>query len=267
MNSEHPHDVALGNSGIRVAIIGTLAILSLFLFAETVSVVQDFGHSANPATNTITVDGVGMASAVPDTATISFGASETSVQVMDGETKVTAKINAALAALKKEGIADKDIQTDSFNVSPHYAPPVCPPGVMCTNSANAPSGNDISQNVTVKVRDISKVSAVLASLTGANMTNISGPNLTVDDPDKVKNDARAQAIQKARAQAQVLAGQLGVHLGQVVNFSENGNQPYPMYGGMAVAGKAMATDSVVAPSVPTGENEYTSNVSITYEIR
>ena len=79
---------------------------------------------------------------------------------------------------------------------------------------------------------------------------------------------RGDAIKDAQAKAAVLAKQLGVHLGKVVSFSENGGYPVPMYasykGGVAMDARV---ENAVAPSLPTGQNETDVTVSITYEIR
>jgi uncharacterized protein YggE len=127
-------------------------------------------------------------------------------------------------------------------------------------------GYEVSQSVEVTVRDLDKVSTLLAGLGKLNVQNVYGPDFTLDDPMAPQNEARANAINDAKAQAQVLADQLGVHLVRIVSFSENGGgYPYPMY----AKGAAMdVAESVpVPPQVPTGENEYSSSVSITYEIR
>ncbi|MBA3789210.1 SIMPL domain-containing protein [Patescibacteria group bacterium] len=253
------------SAAVRVAVIGVLAILALFLFAETISVVQNFGTSANPPTNTITVSGDGKAAAVPDTASISFGATATAADVATAQKKITDIVNAALASVKQSGVTDKDITTSSFNVSPHYTTPSCPPGVFCPNTSSSVSGYDVSETIEVKVHDTTKVATILDGLAKANVSNVNGPNFVVDDPTVIQAQARGQAIDKARQQAQTLAQQLGVHLGKVVSFSDstNGNPgPQPMFKG---AGITAAADSV-APSIPTGQNEYTDSVSITYSI-
>lgn len=255
----------IGSMGaVRVAIVGVLSILALFLCVETISVVQNFGTSANPPTNTITVTGQGTATAIPDIANISFGASATAADVATAQTKINDVVKNALAGVKAAGVADADITTTSFNVSPHYVSKVCPPGVMCPNMDSTVSGYDVSENISVKIRDTSKVSAILADLAKANVSNVSGPDFTVDDTQVVQGQARAQAIQKAQADAQKLASQLGVHLGKIVSFSDNAGGGYPMYKAATSMG---VTAEAVAPSVPVGQNTYTDNVSITYEIR
>ena len=94
----------------------------------------------------------------------------------------------------------------------------------------------------------------------------SGPNFVVDDTGTVTAQARQNAIEDATQKAQVLASQLNVHLGRVVGFSENGGNAYPMMD-RGVAKATVMSARAPAPSLPVGESETTSNVSVSYEIR
>ena len=99
--------------------------------------------------------------------------------------------------------------------------------------------------------------------------NVSGPNLTLKDEDEAKNKARADAIEKAQEKAKVLSKELGVKLGKIQSFSESaGGGMYPMYDS-AMMNKAVSSFSPIQPEVnlPAGENKYSSNVTITYEIK
>ncbi|MEJ0053656.1 MAG: SIMPL domain-containing protein [bacterium] len=252
----------------RIVQVGAfaLAMLALFLLVESLSVIRDLNHPSAPATDTITVSGQGTANAVPDVAKITYTVTETAKSVGDAQTAATKKSNDALAALKDSGIEDKDVKTLAYSVSPQYTYPTCPPGVFCPNNTATITGYDVSQTIQVTVRDTAKAGDVLQELGTLGVQNISGPNFTVDEDGSVKAAARAEAIADAKEKAQALAKELGVRLGRVVNFyEETGGQPYPMYSQSAFGGKAM--DMAAAPSLPTGENETTSTVSITYEIR
>ena len=251
----------------RIVQMGSLALimLALFLLVQTLLGLRDLGHITTPATDTITVTGQGTANAVPDVAKITYTVTETAKTVGDAQTASTNKSNAALDALKGSGIADKDVKTLSYNVSPQYTYPTCPPGVFCPNTNATITGYEVSQTIEVTVRDTAKAGDVLQQLGTLGVQNINGPSFTVDDSNTVQAEARADAIAKAKANADLLAKQLGVHLGRIVNFSEDGAQNPVPYGIMTMAaGKAM--DAAVAPSLPVGQNETTSNVSITYEI-
>lgn len=255
-----------GSGGVRIAIIGALAILSLFLLAETANIAQDFGRPSHPATDTITVSGDGQAIKAPDVARVTFTVENTAKAVSDAQAQTTKQANAAVDYVKKQGIEDKDVKTLSYNVAPQYSYPTCTATYCPPDRTPKVTGYQVSQTVQVTMHDLTKVGDMLSGLGNLEVQNISGPAFGLEDPTAGYDAARADAINKAKAKAQVLSKQLGVHLGKIVNFSENsGGYPYPT---MAYGLGGGATDSKAAtPNVPTGENTYTANVSITYEIR
>lgn len=249
---------------VRVLIMGVLVLLMAFLAITTANAVNDFGRSENGA-NVITVTGEGKASVVPDIAQLSFTVQENASTVAAAQDSATKRTNNALAALKELGIADKDIKTTGYQVYPQYESKPCAPGMYCTQGTTI-SGYQVSQSVEVKVRKTDAAGTVLQKLGTLGVQNISGPNFMVDDDNKVQEEARAEAIKDARAKAKVLAGQLGVRLGKVVNFSESGRGYPTPYFAMAKGGAADVS-AAPAPTLPTGENETNVSVSITYEIR
>lgn len=261
------HDL-LGNGGVRIAVIGTLAILALFLFMQTASVAENFGRSDTPPTNTITVQGSGQVNMAPDVARISFTVEHTAASVKEAQDATTKQANAAIAYVKTQNIAAKDIRTQSYNISPQYSyPRPCPPGALCPEYENTTpkvTGYHVSQSIQVMVRDLEATGVILGGLGELEVQNISGPDLTLDDPTAAYNFARAQAIQKAKMQASILADQLGVRLGRIVSFNESSSYPYPVY---ARALEAKDSVGAPAPEIPIGENEYSADVTIVYEIR
>lgn len=224
------------------------------------------------ATNTISVSGEGEVFAAPDIANITFTVREESKKVADAQDKVTVKIKGALASVRKLGVAEKDIKTQNYSSYPKYE---WQDGIVSCMGTNCPPyrpgkqvivGYEVSQTVTIKVRDLEKVNTLVDGLTKAGVTEMQGPNFAIDDEDGLKAEARKIAIEKARAKGEVLARDLGVTLVRVVSFSEGGY--YPMYARATLAGmeKGMGED-VGAPEIPQGENKITSNVTVTYEIR
>jgi uncharacterized protein YggE len=268
MNESFAETFLKATKPVRFAAVAALGILALFLLALTINAFGNLGRSENPYMNTITVEGTGKAASIPNVAVIDFSISETATAVADAQTKATTKTDAALAALDKLGIDKKDVKTIAYNVSPEYEyPQPCYSGVCPMVSRNPKiTGYQVSQTVEVKVRDTAKAGDVLQGLGNLGVQNISGPNFMVDEQDAIKNDARKEAIDNAKAKANALASQLGVSLGKVVSFNENGG-PYPMYESYVKGGVAMDAAVASAPSLPTGESETSVTVSITYEIR
>ncbi|MBI4088605.1 SIMPL domain-containing protein [Candidatus Kaiserbacteria bacterium] len=256
------------NGSVRIALIGVLSILALFLLAQTITAAGAFGRSGVPATDTITVQGSGQATLPPDVARVSFTVENTATTVADAQEKTTKQANAALEYAKAQGIADKDVKTISYNISPQYSyPNPCQPGALCPTYSSAPKviGYQVSEAIQVTVRDLKNVGALIGGLGTLEVQNVNGPAFALDDSTAGYDAARADAITKAKAQAKLLADQLGVRLGKVVNFSESsGGYPYPIAYGM---GGDMAFAKAETPNIPVGENTYSASVSITYEIR
>lgn len=256
------------NGGVRIALIGALAILSLFLLAKTITIATSFGRPNTPATDTITVQGTGQATFPPDVARVSFTVEHTAATVAQAQTATIKQANEVLDFVKEQGVADKDVKTLSYNISPQYSyPGPCPSDSFCPARSPKVTGYQVSETVQVTVRDLEKVSDLLAGLGRLEVQNLSGPAFALDDPTVGYDAARADAIMKAKTQAALLADQLGVSLDKIVNFSESsGGYPYPMMYGLGMGGDGFESKAA-SPNIPTGENTYNASVSITYEIR
>lgn len=254
---------------IEYAAAVALALLTLFLAVEAVAVLGNVGRPTNPATDTITVQGGGRATLPPDVARITFTVQNTAPAVADAQAKTTKQANAATGFVKGQGIADKDVKTLSYAITPQYSyPNPCPPGALCPAYGGTPKvvGYQVSETIQVTERDLAKVGDLLVGLGTLEVQNVSGPAFALDEPEAGYDAARQDAIRKAKAQADLLSKQLGVRLGRIVNFSESsGGYPVPMmaYG----LGGGAAESKAPTPSIPTGENTYTVSVSIAYEIR
>ncbi len=251
--------------GVRYAAAAALAMVAVFLLAQTWHVIASTDRVNPNDVATITVTGTGKSAAAPTVATISFTVQENAATVSAAQDAATKRTNDALAAIKKLGVDDKDVQTSGYNVMPQYAQQACPHGRFCPQDTSKITGYQVSQSVTVKVRDVSKAGDVVGALGTAGVQNISGPDFAVDDDTAVKADARGKAIDDAHTKAAALAKQLGVSLGHVVSFSESGGaMPYYAKAMSATAGAGEATP---APTLPTGQNETEVTVTVTYEIR
>jgi uncharacterized protein YggE len=247
-----------------------LLLLAAYLaiqFVNSAKAYQFIGTGV-AATNTISVDGTGKIFAVPDIATFSVTVTQEKANAADAQKATTDLINPIIDYLKSSGIDEKDIQTTDYNISPRYeyTQSICT-DVNCQPGKQTLKGFDATETVTVKVRDTSKAGDLLAGVGGKGATSVSGLSFTIDDDTALQAQARANAINDAKSKANLLASQLGVHLVRIVNFSEStGGYPMP-YFGVTSGAKAMDSVAPVPPTIETGQNQITSNVSITYEIR
>jgi uncharacterized protein len=220
--------------------------------------------------NSINIIGKGEVTATPDVATFSFTVHAEAKDATEAQSTAAATMNPILAYLKEQGVEEKDIKTEGYNVSPKYSynQKPCAYGMYCPPGDPVQTGVEATQMVTVKVRKIDNAGNLLSGVGQKGATDISSLTMTVDDMDKIKLEARDKAIADARAQAEVLATKLGVHLGDIVSYYEdNGGMPeYYAGGAMPMSAKAdMAAP--VAPTITTGEQKVTSQVTITYKIK
>jgi uncharacterized protein YggE len=255
------------------AVLTMFVLLAAFLGIKALSSLKELsyiGKGVYPS-NVISVNGTGEVLAVPDIASFSFSVVEEGKTVKDAQDKATKKINSILDSVKSLGVEEKDIKTTNYSSYPKYeytqsacSINYCPPGKQVL------TGYEVTQSITVKVRDTEKAGDVLTKVGEQGASNISGLDFVVDDIEKVKAEAREKAVADAKAKAKVLSKTLGVKLDTIVNFYENGDGAYPiMYRSeMSADTKVMNAGSVsVAPSLPTGENKVISNVTITYEVK
>ncbi len=246
---------------VGVFLVIFLAVISLKQLVSISYVGKEF-----PAMTNITVNGKGEAISIPDIATFSFSVNEFAKTVKLAQTQATNKINKALDAVKAGGVAEKDIKTLSYTINPHYeySQGVCTQ-FGCPNAKSVLTGYDVSQTVQVKVRNLEKAGELFDTLGTTGIENVNGLSFSIDDIDSVKAVARASAIVDAKAKAEKIAKDLGVTLVRITSFYDSSDSYYP-YAESAMGGDIMSAKSVV-PSIPTGEQKVTANVSVTYEIR
>lgn len=234
-------------------LVAVLALGSLWLLRSI-----DHMDDARAAGSTIMVSGSGKVSAKPDVAVGEFAISVERDTAQNAQDEASRKSKSVVEYLKKAGIEEKDIRTSGYNIYPQYD---------YANGRSTIRGYQVTQSLTVKVRDLDKANDILDGVVGAGVNQVNSVQFTIDDADKLKAEAREKAIADAKEKARELRGQLGVRLGRIVSFSENtGGYPVPMYD-MKAENVARGMGGGGGPELPTGENEITVNVSITYEIK
>ncbi len=252
-------------NGIRYA--GSLFLLA----ASCVMVWQMLGPSwfknikaevtNQPYARTITVSGEGKISAKPDIANISLSVVSKGATVKQVTTDNNTKMNQVLAAVKGLGMDPKDITTSQYSLYPEYDY-----STYGRTGTNKIIGYNLTQEITLKVRDLTKVDDILDGGIKAGANQVGALSFDIDDTGPVKKEARKMAFDKAKEKAQEMASQAGVSLGRVVTFTEEA-PAYPMpYYNFAMEAKSADMATAPAPQVEPGSKELTMNVSVTYEI-
>jgi uncharacterized protein YggE len=251
-------------------IVGVL-VLAFAAFSASVA----FSRASEPATyRSFAVSGQGRAIGVPDVAQFSFSViTEGGKDIAKLQTDNTAKINKAIAFVKQSGVADKDIKTESYQLNPRYQNVVCNPGPYAV-AVNCPPaeivGYTIQQTVVVKARDFSKLGNLVSGVVTAGANSVSQLNFIVDDPTALENQARTEAIAKAKEKAKAIAKAGGFSLGRLLTINENGVLPmYKERLTMAVQDMAYGMGGaapVPAPAIEPGSQEINITINLEYEI-
>ncbi|OHB24298.1 MAG: hypothetical protein A2542_01235 [Parcubacteria group bacterium RIFOXYD2_FULL_52_8] len=255
--------------------LGVAGIIVLLAIAwAALSVANSLSASIQPSSfRSFSVSGEGKVDATPDIAAISFGVvTEGGKDVNTLQAENTKKMNAIIDLLKKNGVAAKDLQTSNYSIQPRTQYYDCATtrssgssAVVCPPPSTV--GYTISQQVSVKIRDFSKIGTILSGVATAGANNISDLRFTIDDPEAAQAAARAEAIEKAKAKALAVARAGGFRVGRLLSIEE-GNMPTPYYYERATAQSLKVSDAgSAAPAIEPGSQDVEITVSLRYEIR
>lgn len=244
-----------------------MLILALGAYAKLTFDQAKYGSGQYQAS--ISVTGEGEVLAVPDIGQFTFSVEAEADTAAVAQEESGTKMNTILQYLRDQGIADKDIKTQNYNLYPKYRweERVCQIGTYCGPGEQIQDGFTVSQSVTVKVRTIADAGKIIAGVGELGATNISGLSFTIDDTDALKAQARAEAIAEAQQKAALLAQQLGVRVVRLVGYYEDEGGYYEPY----YQERAFALDSgggsFNGPEFPTGEQSTKVRLTITYEVK
>ena len=201
---------------------------------------------------TVTVTGTGIATAPADTAEITIGVVSQDETASEALAENTEAMSEVIEQLKKEGVEGKDIQTSNFSVGPIYAR---------QKGAEAPkiTGYRVTNTVNITVRKIRSLGEVLDKVVASGSNQISGVRFSVDEPAKLLDEARKEAMKNAAEKAKLLAKAADASLGKALKIQENyGPQPRPMMTRV----EARSRDVPIEP----GEQTIRAQVTVTWQL-
>lgn len=235
-------------------VVGVLAVLGTVM-AKNLKSYQYIGKPTVER-DTITISGQGKVTGVPDIATIDVGLVTEKPDVASAQKENTEKMNRLIKKMKDLGVNEKDIQTIYYNIYPQYDWP---------NGKQVLRGYQVNQGVRVKIRDLNKIGDILIAAGEGGANQVSGLSFNIDDPEKLKQEARIKALENAKEKAEALAQVAGVKLGKIVSFSEYEERPlapvYRAYEGLGLG------EGEVAPEIEKGTLDVVVNVTVSYEIK
>jgi len=208
------------------------------------------------ATATLTLQGRGSVTAVPDMARVTSGVVSEAPTAAEALSANSAALNAVFSALRSAGVEERDMQTSDFSVQPVYTgydpDSKEPPRIVAYRVSNA---------VTVRVRDLAGLGPLLDAMVAAGANAVNGISFLVSDADTRLDEARRAAVADALHKAELYTGAAGVKLGRVLTIAEGGaTPPRPKY-----RMEAMAMADAPTP-IAAGEETLEVTVTIVWEL-
>ena len=205
----------------------------------------------------VEVTGEAGVSAAPDFARVTLGATTTGKDAREAVAANAKAVNALIALIKGEGVGAADIQTSSLSINPQFSNPR--PGAP--NNEPTIVGYNVSDMVTVTVRDISRLGSLIDKAVDAGANAMFGVSYGENDPSALLDKARPLAVADARRKAEIYANAGGARIGRLMELSEQtGAQPTPF------AGRVYARSAAAPTPVEPGEDRLTVSITARFEL-
>ena len=229
----------------RLALVGFTLVFSALVFAA----VEDSPR--------IQATGEGSVSLAPDMAVLGLTVNreaDTARAALDAN---SAAMEDVIAAMQREGVAAKDMQTTGFSIQPRTVYPKPrgekPPRIV---------GYTVRNSLTVKVRDLEQLGGLLDRSVSLGVNEGGNLRFTNDDPSAALSQARKAAVEDALGRIHTLAAAAGINVGKILQITESSGipGPRPMMESMAMARAAGAVP------IAAGENSYRVTVTVSVAI-
>ena len=236
------------------------APLALALSLPGIAFAQTNPPIIAPANTLLTLNAEGKTARTPDLAVFNAGVTSQGKTAGEALSANSGAMSRVIAALKRAGIADKDIQTSQISLNPVYGQPVVTPNGVVSQEARI-IGYQATNTVSIRSRDIKNFGKVLDALVAAGANQISGPSFQLAEPSAANDEARVSAVKAGRARAELYARAAGLRVVRIVSISESGgySPPQPMYA------RAMKAESDSTP-ISAGEVEAAVTVTMQFEL-
>jgi hypothetical protein len=205
------------------------------------------------------ISATGEVTRVPDLAIISAGVQTLQPTASGAIEENASRMERVRAALKRAGVADKNIQTSSINLNPEYR--------YVENQPPRLTGYRATNSVNVKFRDLKRTGAILDALVAEGANQINGPSLTIDKPEAAYDEARANAIQVGRARAELYARALGKRVVRLLSVSEGGGYRIPPPMPYAAEAMQAASPRVAKTEIDPGTQQLEVTLAMSFELQ
>ena len=226
-------------------------------------------HEAGPApsmaagSTLLTVSAEGRSARKPDLALFTAGVTSSGKTAGEALSANSADMGRVIAALKRAGIADRDIQTSNLSLNPVYAQQRPRPDGAMEPEQPLIIGYQVSNTVNVRQRNLGEFGKVIDTLVSAGANQVNGPSFQIDNSDEALDEARTEAMAQARSRASLYARAAGLKVLRILSISESGGYvPQPMM----MNTRAIASDAGGAPPVAAGEVSLNATVTVQFEL-
>jgi|SRR5579859_2457361 len=243
---------------VQAALVATAGALALVLVTKYVAPIPfSVSQTTTQKESSFNVTGKSTISATPDKAVVTLGISLKENDIKQAQSKANDTINAIIQKLGQLGINKDDIKTENYSIYPNYD---------YQNQSQNILGYSVNVSLQVNITDFAKLNQVIDSAVSFGANQVGGVEFTLSDAKEkeVRKEARAQAIDDAKANAAELAGLAGMRLGRVINISEGTNTPVPLP--MMAMSKPVGVGGGGAPTdIQPGSTTYNYTVTLSYE--
>ena len=206
---------------------------------------------------TLDINAEGRTTRVPDVAVIRSGVVTQASTAAAALSDNAARMARVLAALRRAGVAERDVQTSNVGLSPQYK--------YTDGEAPRITGYQATNSISIRFRDVKRAGPILDALVAQGANQIDGPNLMLDNPDAALDEARADAVRRARARAELYARAAGLSVVRIVSITENGENAGPTQPPGIVFLRAKSADASTA--MAAGESNVTVNVAVRFLLK
>ncbi len=188
-----------------------LLISAVTLFAAALYVYRP----VNNKLTRITVVGDSQTKIAPDTAVITFSVVTQDKQALNAQQENARKSENVKKAVEEIAANNKpEVKTSDYNLNPeqdYYSGKM--PKIL---------GYEVKNTVTVSIKDMSQVGAVIDAATKAGANSVEGIQFVLDETSPAQGDALALATKQAMAKAEAIAQSLNGKIVRVVESTEGG---------------------------------------------
>lgn len=239
----------------RIFILTSVLIIGILILCF-LGIVIKFENLPHNYPREITVSGEGRIFTKPDIAIVDLGVKTEAINMKEVVNDNAKAMNEVIKTVKDLGVEEKDIKTINYTLTPRYE--------WTEQGERIFKGYVLKQEIRVKIRDFEKIGDILEKSSDAGANSIGDLSFSIDEPEKIREEARQKAIEQAKEKAATIAKQSGLKLVKLLNISEG---YYPYYAAPTAKEAAGAGELLAAPQIQPGELDLTTTITLTYRVK